>query len=90
MSDRTKRAGSIMDFMSQGRQMWTPFPTEAPYDEIVFPQDTYTKDGAPNEWSHKFYDGSDRTIDSIMQSIDPNDDELKKRVKTYMDICLDM
>ena len=90
MSDPTKRAGAIMDFMSQGKQNWTPFSPGIPYDEIVFPHDAYTKEGAPNEWSHKFYDGFDRTADSVMGSIDPHDTELKERAKTYFDTCLDV
>ncbi|KAL7548451.1 hypothetical protein ACHAWF_011744 [Thalassiosira exigua] len=90
MSNRTKRAGAIMDFMSQGKQLWTPFSTHTPYDEIVFPSDKYVKEGAPNEWSHKFYDGFDRTVDSVTSSIDPQDYDLKERVKTYLDICLDV
>ena len=90
MSNPTKRAGAIMDFMSQGKQTWTAFPTQAPYDEIVFPPDAYVKEGAPNAWSHKFFDGDDRTIQSVVESIDPNDVELKRRVKAFMKICLDV
>ena len=90
MSDPTKRAGAIMDFMSRGKQLWTPFSTQTPYDEIVFPKDQYVKEGAPNEWSHKFYDGFDRTVDSVTGSIDPDDTKLKERVKTYLDTCLDV
>ena len=45
------------------------------YTKLVFPPDSYTKEGAPNEWSHKFYDGFDRTASSVVGSIDPNDTE---------------
>ena len=90
MSNPTKRAGAIMDFMSQGKQLWTPFSAQTPYDEIVFPHDAYIKEGTPNEWSHKFYDGFDRTVYSVMGSVDPYDFELRERVKTYLDICLDV
>ena len=90
MSDPMKRAGTIMDFMSRGKQLWTPFKTEMPYDEIVFPYDGYVKEGTPNEYSHKFYDGFDRTVSSVMGSIDPTDVELRERVQTYLDICLDV
>ena len=79
-----------MDFMSQGKQLWTPFSPQNPYDEIVFPHDTYIKEGAPNEWSHKYYDGFDRTVSSVTGSIDPHDFELEKRVRTYFNMCLDM
>jgi len=91
MSDPTKRAGAIMSFMSRDKQVWTPFPSEAPYDEIVFPKDDFVQDGAPNEWSHKFFDGTSRTVDSVVGSIvDPANKELKKRVNTFLDICLDV
>lgn len=62
-----------------------------PYDEIVFPADSFVQEGAPNEWSHKFFDGQSRTADSVLGSIvDPNNKELKKRVRTFLDICLDV
>lgn len=79
-----------MNFMSQGKQMWTPFPSSAPYDEIVFPPDNHVKEGAPNCWSHKFYDGSERTLQSIANSIDPSDEELKSRIRNFFDICIDV
>jgi len=90
MATPTKRAGAIMSFMSRGKQSFTPFPTSTPYDEIVFPKDANVKDGAPNEFSHKFYDGVNRTVSSVIGSIDPSDNELKHRVDTFMDICLDV
>lgn len=90
MSNPAKRAGAIMDFMSRGKQLWTPFSIQAPYDEIVFPDDENVKQGAPNEWSHKFFEGLERTVYSVLNSVDPNDFELKIRVKTYLEICLDV
>jgi hypothetical protein len=48
------------------------------------------KEGAPNEWSHKFFDGSSRTVESVIGSIDPSNPELKKRVNAFLDICLDV
>ena len=68
----------------------SPSSFHRPYDEIVFPDDAYVKEGAPNEFSHKFYDGKSRTVDSVIDSIDPSSSELKKRVKTFLDICLDV
>jgi phytoene dehydrogenase-like protein len=79
-----------MDFMSQGKQMWTPFSSSAPYDEIVFPPDVHVKDGAPNCWSHKFYDGAESTVQAVTNSIDPASEELKGRVRTFLDICIDV
>lgn len=95
MSDRTTRPGAIMDFMSQGKQLWTPFSSQLPYDEIVFPKEleengNVVKEGAPNEWSYKFYDGADRTTASLMESVDPRDGELRERVQRYFDICHDV
>lgn len=67
------------------------FLSSRPYDEIVFPDDSFVQEGAPNEWSHKFFDGQSRTADSVVGSIvDPNNKELKKRVKTFLDICLEV
>jgi hypothetical protein len=90
MSDRSTRPGAIMDFMSHGKQLWTPFSEQLPYDEIVFPKEDNVKDGAPNEWSYKFLDGADRTVASLMESVDPRDEELRERVKRYFEICHDV
>ncbi len=82
-----------MDFMSHGKQLWTPFPDHLPYDEIVFPKEETendVKEGAPTEWSYKFFDGADRTVASLMESVDPRDAELRERVKTYFEICHDV
>jgi all-trans-retinol 13,14-reductase len=79
-----------MDFMSQGKQLWTSFPTTAPYDEIVFPPDNHTKEGAPNSWSHNFYDGAESTVQAVCSGIDPDDEELKSRVRTFFEICIDI
>lgn len=62
-----------------------------PYDEIVFPKDAFVQEGSPNEFSHKFFDGTSRTVESIVGSIvDPVNKELRKRVNTFLDICLDV
>ena len=79
-----------MDFMSQGKQLWTSFPSTAPYDEIVFPHDAHTKEGAPNNWSHKFYDGAESTVHAITSSIDPENEELKSSVRNFFEICQDV
>ena len=68
-----------------------PSISSRPCDEIVFPKDEFVQEGAPNEWSHKFFDGTSRTVDSVVGSIvDPANKELKKRVNTFLDICLDV
>lgn len=86
-----------MDFMSHGKQLWTPFSSQLPYDEIVFPKEeeeegteNVVKEGAPNEWSYKFFDGADRTVASLMESVDPRDEELRERVRRYFEICRDV
>ena len=86
MGDRTKRPGAIMDFMTGGKQLWTPL--QDPYDEVVFPADSQVKDGAPNNSRYCFYTGADNTVSSVVNSIDPNDAErLTTRLNTWMDIC---
>ena len=79
-----------MNFMSRGKKIWTPFPHNTPYDEIVFPHDAHVKEGVPNKWAHKIYDSTERTVESVTDSIDPADEELKRRVNRFMDICLDV
>jgi all-trans-retinol 13,14-reductase len=87
MSDRTARSGAIMDFMTHGSQKWTPFPEGVPYDEIVFPPDSDVKPGAPNNFSYPFFSGAERTVNAIVDNIDPGDEELKNRTRVWMDIC---
>ena len=71
MSLKTARPGAIMNYMSKGKQKFRQIPE--PCDEIFFP------DGR----SYPYMDGKKRTIDAL---VDPADEELKKRVQTYMDI----
>jgi all-trans-retinol 13,14-reductase len=87
MADRTKRAGAIMDFMTHGKQKWTPFSNDEPYDEVVFPPDDNVKEGAPNNFSYSFFPGERRTVDSVTNNIDPLDPILKERTETWMSIC---
>lgn len=75
MGCNTARPGAIMDFMTKGRQQFHKFPE--PCDEIFFPDHT----------SYPFLDGKAKTIDAL---VDPADEELKRRVTTYMDICTDV
>jgi all-trans-retinol 13,14-reductase len=90
MSQKTARPGAIMDFMSGGKQKWSPFPPNEPYDEIVFPDNAWARPGAPNVSSYPYMSGLNRCVDNIMENIDPRDKELKKRAKIYMDLCMDI
>lgn len=88
MGQPTSRPGAIMDFASRGIQEWTAL--EDPYDEIVFPFDKDTKKGLPNHQTYSFVSGAQLTVDQIVDRIDPKNEELRKRAKEYMDICMDI
>jgi phytoene dehydrogenase-like protein len=88
MGQPTSRSGAIMDFASRGIQEWTAL--EDPFDEIVFPADSFVNQGAPNNKSYPFVSGAKETIDQIMDRIDPKNDVLRERAKIYMDICKDI
>jgi len=80
MSDKTARAGCIMDYMSHGTQRFRQFPE--PYDEIIFPDHS----------SYPYMNGKERTIDAILHKLEPHDDkdELRKRVGTFMGLYSDI
>jgi len=78
MSQKTARAGTIMDYMTRGSQNFRQFPE--PYDEIVFPDHSY----------YPYMNGKERTIDAIMHKLEPHDKEMRKRVQTYMNIYSDV
>ena len=78
MSDKTARAGSIMDYMTHGSQKFRMFPE--PYDEILF----------PDRSAYPYMNGKQRTIDAIMCKLAPHDKVMKQRVETYMAIYSDI
>jgi hypothetical protein len=96
-----KRPGAIMNFMTRGLQQWTPLAD--PYDQVVFPPDEKVQvqvqqtadinDGNegeiyPNKSSYSFVRGTDATVQSVLDNIDPSDrQDLKKRALRYMDLC---
>jgi all-trans-retinol 13,14-reductase len=88
MGKKTCRPGALLNFMTMGLQKWTPL--QDPYDEVVFPEDSMVRFGAPNESSYPFVAGASRTVELIMSRIDPTDTELKKRTERYMDLCVDI
>jgi len=85
MSNPAARPGAIMNFMSLGKQEWTPL--EDPYDEVLFPDDDNVRPNSPNYRSYPFVSGVIPTIDEIMKRVDPKDKVLRQRVVTYMSIC---
>jgi all-trans-retinol 13,14-reductase len=85
MSQKNTRPGAIMDFMSRGTQEWTPL--DDPYDEVLFPRDGHVKGGLPNHSTYPFVTGADPTVDQIMARIDPDNHELRERVRTYFNVC---
>lgn len=88
MGKKTCRPGALLNFMTMGLQKWTPL--QDPYDEVVFPEDSMVRFGAPNVSSYPFVAGASRTVELIMSRIDPTDTELKKRTERYMDLCVDI
>jgi all-trans-retinol 13,14-reductase len=85
MSDRTRRPGALLHFMTKGMQQWTKL--QDPYDEVVFPFDSKANPGLPNSQSYAFVSGSDNTIDSVLSQIDPLNQDLRNRALTWMELC---
>jgi all-trans-retinol 13,14-reductase len=85
MSDEKQRPGAILKFMTKGKQKWTKL--EDPYDQVLFPPDSQVAAGLPNKSTYSFVSGGDETVDSIMADIDPTNQELKKKVLVWMDLC---
>lgn len=88
MSQVTSRPGAIMDFMSRGKQHWTPL--NDPYDEVVFPAHETADPRATGMQSYQFLSGSRNTVESIVNRINPGDSDLKKKVSTWLNICQDI
>lgn len=74
--------------MTKGLQQWTPL--QDPYDEVLFPKDNIVTPGLPNKSSYPFVRGSDRTVDSVLGNIDPDNKVLRERARNYMDLCDDI
>ena len=90
MSDKTTRSGALMSFMSDGAQEWTAFSEDEPYDEIVFPHNAWTKKHCPNVDSYPFFSGEERVVEEMVKRIEPENEEMKRRVRLYLDICADI
>lgn len=86
MSDPTQRAGALLHFMTKGLQEWSLL--QDPYDEVVFPPDDNVAEGLPNQQRYAFVSGAAQTVDSILNQIDPGNEELRKRMLVWMDLCM--
>jgi all-trans-retinol 13,14-reductase len=93
MGTKTTRPGALVHFMTGGLQEWSDL--DDPYDEVNFPNDENVKPGLPNTSSYRFRTepnpcGKNATMDDIIASIDPANEELKKRVHVYVALCLEI
>jgi all-trans-retinol 13,14-reductase len=88
MGQKTTRPGALLNFMTKGLQHWTPL--RDPYDQVIFPPDNKIKEGCPNASSYSFVAGVEKTVDSIMSQIDPQNTELRRRALIYMDLCTEI
>ena len=88
MGQKTKRPGALLHFMMKGLQGWTKL--EDPYDEVLFPEDSHVSDGAPNASSYQFVSGLEKTVDSVMMKIEPENEQLKNRAIVWMELCKDI
>ncbi len=87
MGSKVCRPGALMNFMLKGLQSWTPLSD--PYDEVIFPegQDNMVKPGLPNKNSYCFVKGAEATVDSILNNLDPGNQELRQASMRYMELC---
>ena len=87
MSLATHRAGALLKFMTRGKQQWRRL--DDPYDEVIFPHDKNVAPGRPNNNDYEFNTGAENVIRSLIERIDPTDQEydLKTKCKVWMDLC---
>jgi all-trans-retinol 13,14-reductase len=96
MADRTQRAGAIVNFMTKGQQQWSKL--EDPYDQVLVPNEENDGGGGPvgktpgvlprNHSIYSFVTGADRTVDSILESMDQSTNApLKEKVRLWMELC---
>lgn len=71
-----------MHFITRGVQHWTEL--EDPYDEIVIGPAKF------DSTSYKFFTGPGLTVDALIESIDPGNEELKKRAFDFVALCLEI
>lgn len=86
MSLATHRAGALLKFMTKGKQEWRRL--DDPYDQIFFPTDPNVAPGRPNSNDYEFNSGRENVIQSVIERIDPgNNQDLKKKCTTWMELC---
>ena len=94
ISQATTRPGAIMDFMSRGKQEFTPL--DDPYDEILFPakeeMDSYANVARATHQmpSYRFISGQRKNVESIVNQINKDDVQLKFKANAWMDLCQDI
>jgi len=94
MSQVTTRPGAIMDFMSRGYQKFTPL--EDPYDEILFPahEDVVIHSSEFREKhempSYHFISGKYSSVESIVNRINKDNEQLRTNTLAWMDLCQDI
>ena len=85
MSSKTCRPGAIMNFMTKGLQEWTML--QDPYDEVVFAKNNQDGTEANLPSNFHFVAGKENTVQSIVNNIDPDNEELRERARIYLDLC---
>lgn len=85
MSLPTHRAGALLKFMTKGQQEWKRL--DDPYDEVFFPNDDNVAQGRPNYNSYEFNTGAENVISSLISRVDPNNEDLLKKCRTWMALC---
>mmetsp|Transcript_19212 Transcript_19212/g.28399 ORF Transcript_19212/g.28399 Transcript_19212/m.28399 type:complete len:668 (+) Transcript_19212:47-2050(+) len=86
MSLPTHRAGALLNFMTKGKQKWRRL--DDPYDQVFFPKDDNVAAGRPNFNDYEFNTGSENVISSLISRVDPNNEDLKKKCETWMELCI--
>ena len=59
-----------------------------PYDEIYFPPDDNVAQGKPNWDRYEFNTGTDNVVDSLIERVDPGNEELRKQCKIWMELSV--
>lgn len=57
---------------------------------MIFPSDDLVKPGLPNNSSYQFVRGAERTVDSVLSNIDPENKTLREAALAYMGLCDDI
>ena len=81
----THRAGALLKFMSKGKQDWKRL--DDPYDQIFFPRDDNVADGKPNFNDYEFNSGLDTVVESLIERVDPGNQDLKKQCDVWMELA---